>query len=216
MKFDDLSLAMEYMDNSIGDDMGFIAPVESVVLKRKQTIIARRAWGEKKLADILGNLETDMSYHVMSGGDIDSLSFLKHVINQQKLEYCLFSTWCMGLDDVLQFEEWIKNDSIKRIDAYVGEIFPNSYGKEYSKLKEIIKNNGGRVCVFRNHAKIYAGSGDGFDFAIESSANINTNPRTENTTITLNTGLYNFYKDFYDGIKSFNRDFDDWTKYVKI
>ena len=205
------------------DDLGLTLPkdhdidmddaVEAVVLKRKQNIIMRRAWGEKKLEDILGTLEDGVSYHVMSGGDIDSLSYLKHILNQQALTYCLLSTWCMGLDDVLQIDDWIKSGKIKRLDAYVGEIFPNSYSKEWLKLEEVVRESGGRVCVFRNHAKIFSGIGDVFAFAIESSANINTNPRTDNTTITLSLDLYKFYKDFYDGIKSFNKDFDDWVKY---
>ena len=119
----------------------------------------------------------------------------------------------MAMDDVLQFEEWIQAGRIKRLDAYVGEIFPKSYSKEWVKLSAIIRRIGGRVCVFRNHAKIFAGRGDKYAFAIESSANINTNPRTENTTVTIDEGLYEFYKAYFDGINSYNRDFDDWIKY---
>lgn len=52
-----------------------------------------------------------------------------------------------------------------------------------------------------------------FAFAIESSANINTNPRTENTTITTGNDIFEFYKDFFDGIKSFRRDYDNWQKW---
>ena len=160
-----------------------------------------------------GGLEIGTSYHVISGGDIDSLSFLQVVLNEQKLNYCLFSTWCMAMADIEMIEKWLCDKHIKKLDAYVGEIFPNSYGKEWEKLKDVMKRYGGRVCVFRNHAKIYAGTGSKFSFAIESSANINTNPRAENTCLTLSKELYGFYKDFFDGINSFNRDFDDWTPY---
>ena len=45
----------------------------------------------------------------------------------------------------------------------------------------------------------------GFSFAIETSANINTNPRTEQGTITLDDGLFRFYKDYFDGIASFEK-----------
>jgi len=62
------------------------------------------------------------------------------------------------------------------------------------------RRRGGRVAMFRNHAKIYCGFGERFDFVIESSANINTNPRTENTVITIDTGLAKFYKSFCDVI----------------
>ena len=67
--------------------------------------------------------------------------------------------------------------------------------------------------MFRNHAKVFCGFGERFDFTIESSANVNTNPRTENTVITLDTGLALFYKEFFDGIVSFERNFDGWMPY---
>lgn len=53
--------------------------------------------------------------------------------------------------------------------------------------------------------KIMAGTGDKFAFVIESSANINTNPRTENTVVTIDEGLYRFHKDYFDGIVSIEK-----------
>ncbi len=70
------------------------------------------------------------------------------------------------------------------------------------------------MCVFRNHAKIFAGTGSKFEFSVESSANINTNPRTENATISISNEMFHFYKDFFDGIKSFDRTFDEWEKWT--
>ena len=51
-------------------------------------------------------------------------------------------------------------------------------------------------------------------FVIESSANVNTNPRTEQTCITIDTGLARFYKEFYDEINNFTKDFDNWKPYT--
>lgn len=45
--------------------------------------------------------------------------------------------------------------------------------------------------------------GDKFHFAVESSANINTNPRTENGCITIGEDIYKFYREYFDGINSF-------------
>lgn len=187
--------------------------VQPRCLRRNDIHVYRRAFSESKLLDILGreDLLPGYSYHCISGGDIDSLSYIKHILRQQDLDYLLFSTWCMADDDVLQFGEWLRDGKIKRLDAYCGEIFPGSYAKQHRSLVEVIRPYGGRVCIFRNHAKIYAGVGDGFPFAVESSANINTNPRTENTTITIGREIFDFYKQFFDGIKSYRRDFDDWS-----
>ena len=169
--------------------------------------IYRKAYSETQLLDVLGfNFKDGESYHCISGGDVDSLSYLKCILRQQDLEYCLLSTWCMAMDDVLQLEEWLEAKRTKKMDAYVGEIFTGTYGGEYAKLKPLLKEYGGKVCIFRNHAKIIAGYGKKFYFAVESSANINTNPRAENTCLTIGRGLYDFYKEYFDGIISFVKD----------
>lgn len=171
---------------------------------RSQHNIYRRAFSETQLLDAVGfNFKDGESYHCITGGDVDSLSYLKCVLRQQNLEYCLFSTWCMASDDVLQFEEWLQSGKIKKLDAYVGEIFPNSYKHEYNALKRIITPEIGKIVVFKNHSKIYAGYGDKFHFGIETSANINTNPRTENGCITIGKDIFQFYFDYFDKIRSF-------------
>ena len=111
----------------------------------------------------------------------------------------------MAAEDILQFEAWLQAGRIGHLDAYLGEIFPNSYRVEYQLLKDVFARNtgGGRIAVFKNHSKIYAGVGPKFAFAVETSANINTNPRTENGCITIDQGIYEFYREYFDGIKSF-------------
>ena len=181
----------------------------STCLKRKDKAIYRRAFSETQLLDLVGfDFNDGESYHIITGGDIDSLSFLKVVLRQQDLDYCLFSTWCMASEDIYQMRDWLEAGKIKRLDAYVGEIFPNSYNLEWRLLVPIIKKHGGRVAVFRNHAKIYAGYGPKFAFGIQSSANINTNPRTENGCITIGRDIYEFYREYFDGIISFVKDED--------
>lgn len=165
----------------------------------------RRAFSETQLLDVVDfDYKPGCSYHFITGGDVDSLSFLKTVLRQQNLDYLLFSTWCMAAEDILQIDEWMKVGKIKKLDAYLGEIFPTTYRIEYQMLQDLFnKYQCGRIAIFKNHSKIYAGYGDKFPFAIESSANINTNPRTENGCITIDRGLFEFYKNFFDGVNSF-------------
>jgi hypothetical protein len=178
----------------------------STCIKRQDRHIYRRAFSETQLLDILPlNMQNNESYHCITGGDVDALSFLKIILRQQNLEYCLFSTWCLASEDILQMEQWLQNGTIKKIDAYVGEIFPGSYCQEYALLKPIIEKHGGRVAVFRNHSKIFAGYGEKFYFGFEGSANINTNPRTENGCITIGKEIFDFYKEYFDGIISFTK-----------
>ena len=176
----------------------------SQMIARRSLHLYRRAFSETQLLDIHNEPFKDgYSYHFITAGDVDSLSYLKLILRQQDLDYCLFSTWCMAQEDIFQFKDWIEAGKIKNLDAYVGEIFPNTYRQEYSLLKKVITPKIGRIAVFRNHAKIYAGTGAKFAFGIETSANINTNPRTENGCITIDRDLFKFYKAYFDGIKSF-------------
>ncbi len=174
-------------------------------IELSERYLYRRAFSEVSLLDIIPKeLEEGHSVHVITAGDVDSLSYLKCVLRIQDLEHCLFSTWCMAAEDILQFDEWITQGRIRKLDAYVGEIFPTSYKVEWKMLQDLFKDHQcGRIAVFRNHSKIYAGTGPKFAFGIETSANINTNPRTENGCITIGTEIYDFYKSYFDGIVSF-------------
>lgn len=180
----------------------------SECLIRETKNVYRKAFSETQLLDILGveNFKDGYSYHCISAGDVDSLSYLKVVLRQQKLDYLLFSSWCMASDDIMQLEEWLENNTLKKVDAYLGEIFPKSYPFEWKKINELFdKYQCGKVSIFRNHSKIYAGYGDLYHFAIESSANINTNPRAEQTCITIGGDIFEFYKGYFDKINSFEK-----------
>jgi hypothetical protein len=169
----------------------------------------RRAFSEVKMLEAMKyvKLTEGKTYNFITSGDVDSLSYLKVVLNQHDLDYLLLTTWCMAAEDILQIQEWYKGGHIKHLDMYVGEIFPKTYRIEWRMIKRFYEEHpdAGRAVVFRNHSKIYAGYNEeeDFYFGIQTSANINTNPRTEQGSITVSKDLFEFYKAYFDGIKSF-------------
>lgn len=171
----------------------------------------RRAFSEVRLLEAMKYvpLQDGHTYNFITAGDVDSLSFLKVVLNQHDLDFMLCTTWCMGAEDILQIQQWWEAGHIKKFDMYMGEIFPGSYKIEWQMVKKFYEEHPdvGRVAVFKNHSKIYAGCNvaDGFYFGIQTSANINTNPRTEQGSITVDKGIFDFYKDYFDGINSFEK-----------
>ena len=171
----------------------------------------RRAFSEVRLLEAMEyvKLTDGVTYNFITGGDVDSLSYLKVVLNQHDLDYALCSTWCMAAEDILQLTQWYDEGKIKKLDLYVGEIFPNSYKIEWQMVKDFYAKHpdAGRVAVFRNHSKVYAGcnESENFYFGIQTSANINTNPRTENGCIIIDKGIYDFYRAYFDGIISFEK-----------
>lgn len=186
--------------------------------KRKRTSVAyyelrpkyvyKRAHSELQLLNCLNDkkLEKGVSYNFITSGDVDQMSYLSLALRTfKKLDYLLFSTWCMASEDITYLFNLHEQGIIKKMDAYVGEIFKGSYPKEYQCLLDWYEKYPiGRVALFRNHSKIFAGMSEcGQGFGIQSSANINTNPRTENGNITVDNGIYEFYKEYFDGINSF-------------
>ena len=183
-------------------------------LRTVQRHFARRYASEGALNKTLDwYFENGNSYHCISFGDVDSLTYLRVILKQQKIRYCLLSTWCMAITDAEEICDWIKRGYIGRMDFYVGEIFEKQYSGVYKFLKENCMVKDARICVFRNHSKVIAGFGEKFDFAIESSANVNTNPRCEQSCINISTEVAKFYIDFYNQINSFNREFDNWKAF---
>lgn len=154
------------------------------------------------------HFERGASYHVISMGDVDSLTYLRHIAKQQHIRYAILSTWCMAMEDIKEIGLWLEKGYVDRIDFFCGEIFRGTYLAEYEAMRAMCHQYGCKMSIFRNHSKVMVVYGDDFDAVIESSANVNTNPRTEQTCITVDTGLCDFYKEFFDGIKSFEREFD--------
>lgn len=190
-------------------------PMRYHTLRAQKQYEKRRAFSEKNLLDEFEwHLQDGCVYCVISGGDVDQLSFLKLVLRNQALQYCLLSSWCFGIEDVQEIKSWVRKGLIKRIDFYTGEIARASYEMCTRDLSQIARSTGGRCAVFRNHSKVILAYGSQYTCAILSSANVNTNPRTENTTIICSREVADFYKDFFDGINPFNKGFEDWKKAV--
>lgn len=169
----------------------------------------RRANAEKQLVEILpAQFPAGAAWHVISRGDIDALSYLQHALaGVEYFDRVLVSTWCMAAADVAQLRAWLDSGRIEQLDLCFGEIFPSQYGDEYQSALDLVPLYGARVVVARNHSKIILAScaAAATWLVMESSANVNTNPRIEQTTITHDRALYDFYLEFFDGLRSIDR-----------
>lgn len=178
------------------------------IIRKTSTLITRRAKSEAVLAEILQEpLQMGLSYHILSAGDVDSLSFLIRIAAQTPIESLLISTWCMAMPDVQWITDQLDAGRIGHIDFVIGEIFPAQYPDEHLAIAALAQTGRATLKIARNHAKIMAGdSPDGtLHFAIESSANVNTNPRIEQTAIHMSRKLHDYYRDFFAGIKTIDR-----------
>ena len=165
--------------------------------KSIDTVKKMRLMSQANLDAVLDwHMEEGEAWHIISMGDVDSTSFLRHIVKQQKLIYCMVATWVIGKHDGEEMLSWVDRGYVNRFDYYVGELFQ--------------QDGRARVARFRNHAKVIAFFGERFSGTIETSANMNTNPRSEQTCITINKDLAIFYKEFFDKINDFDNRYQDW------
>lgn len=204
--------------SSMMSDWGDLFQDEKVS-EQKNSVKVKETINQHKIRRVLSELALEkelpwhfqkgVTYHCISWGDVDSLTYFRVIVKQQKIKFALLSTWVMASEDIAEIKSWIEKGYIKRVDFYIGEIFKNSYRKQYDELIALCKELGGRVCMFRNHSKVMVLLGEKFDAVIEGSANVNHNPRTEQCAITIDSDLALWYKNFFDETISFERDFDN-------
>ena len=174
-----------------------------MLVQAPKNYVYRRASSEVQLLELMNYepIEEGVTYNFITAGDVDCLSFFKIIMNKVRvIEQLVISTWCIASEDVSQLERWVQEGRIKKLDMYLGEV--NSAGAHF-KIEAMYDRypNLGRWRKFKNHAKIFAGHGGGIYFGIQSSANVNTNPRCEQASITTTKEIYEFYKDYFDSVR---------------
>jgi len=178
----------------------------SAVARKTSRIETRRARSEAALSDILpARLQPGTSYHVLSSGDVDALSFIAHLARAHRLDDLLISTFCLSLPDL----EWLAQQQtcgrIGHIRIYCGEILRNTYPDVYDRLCSMERAGQADLTIARNHAKITLAAAGSARYTVESSANMNTNPRIEQSAVHSDPALYAFYADFFAGIKCIDK-----------
>lgn len=163
------------------------------------------------------HLEKGKAYHVASYGDVDALTYLRRVAQDQQLDYVILTTWCMAQVDADEMDKWVERGLIKRVDYVIGEVFQTH--ARYKKIRETLAKTtercGGRVLRCRTHMKVMVCYGQEYDCVIESSANVDTNPRAEQTCITVDTGLADWYKEWFDDLPNFDTTPEGWEPWQR-
>ena len=131
-------LASDLTELVYGDDKPSDDKNAGKTVRVKQTInrhVMRRVTSELALEkELPWHFEQGASYHCLSWGDVDSLTYFRAIVKQQHIRYAFISTWCMASEDIAEIRQWIQKGYIDRVDFYIGEIFKASYRPQYNEL----------------------------------------------------------------------------------
>ena len=88
------------------------------------TVRVKKTINRHKMRRILSeaNLEKELpwhfsegdTFHCLSWGDVDSLTYFRAVVKQQHIKYALISTWCMAMEDLREMDDWISRGYVDR------------------------------------------------------------------------------------------------------
>lgn len=171
------------------------------IIKRNKNTMYRSAYSEIQLLNLTDKLEMGYIYNYLTSGDINTMSYLKLITRHYNLDYLLMSTWAMGIEDVYQIRDLFVEKKIKKMDMFVDYRFLGIRKQQYNLFCDLFEEYDGSITALQNHSKTMAGKGEGFYFAVQSSANMNENPRVENTCIQTTKEIFDFYYEFFKTIK---------------
>lgn len=173
----------------------------AAISRRDLRYTQRRAFSEARLDEVMDwHLEPGETVFLMTGGDVDALSYLRRICKAQRVEYAIVSTWTMSAADAEELASWLDRGIIGRVDFYGSDQMDTLRREAWDTLIDAIPSHGGRLCTAWLHAKVEVVYGDRYDAAVTTSANLNTNTRVEQATVTADTQVADFFRSYYDNL----------------
>lgn len=143
------------------------------------------------------------SYRMLSvKGGFSSISLIAHIAQTEKIESLYVSTFRVG---VRQFEVLmdLRRKGLLESVSIITSGLQGENQKKYDYLSPVLdgcKKNGWRICELNNHSKVILAKTKNGNYVIETSSNLNENPKIEQFIVENDECLYNWYKDFFEAV----------------
>lgn len=157
----------------------------------------RRANGVYELCQqMMTKPEPGHSYHILTGGNVDLLSHLQWLmLHWKRVKRVFVTAFVMSAVEIQMCRRWLEDGTIGTLEVMLGDLFARQYKQEWLELCRMYAQGlVGNIFTSKIHAKIMLiEAADGTKITIESSANCNMNPRIEQSCVTVNPDLFDFY-----------------------
>lgn len=163
--------------------------------KRKRFGIIREARELKMLMDTLPEKEV---YKFISDGGFSSIAFIDFVAEKVKIDHLTASTLRIGKKHLRRLDMLHQDGRLEQAHFIVGGIMRDdsdrgkTYGY-YDNLEVVCNNNNWTFEVQNNHSKIILMDTAQGKFVLETSSNLNENPKIEQFSFEQDRNLYDFY-----------------------
>lgn len=153
----------------------------------------------REIEGLLDRLPEDGEvFKFLSTGGFSAISFIRFVARRTVIRRLTVSTLRVGKKEMQALHVLHSGQRLDKAEFIIGSFMKNDsktgrrYGY-YDLFEQICRKNGWAFAVAQNHSKLllfdtYAGK-----FVIETSSNLNENPKMEQFSFERSTELYEFY-----------------------
>ena len=152
-------------------------------------------------------LPTDEVIKLISlSGGIASLTFIKLVADAEPIEELTASTLRIGEKQFQYLETLAKSKKLGKVRFFTSNMQANldTRNAKYnylSRFENTCKKYNWNVLVVNNHSKIILMRTKSGHYVLETSSNLNENPKIEQYSFENNKELYDFYYGFFDKLE---------------
>lgn len=148
------------------------------------------------------NLPTDACYKYISTGGFSSISFIKFVADRTKINALTVTTLRVGrkelqLLNLLHSQGRLNKCTIITSDLMRKDSVKVKGYKYFDDLGRVCKTNGWQLSTAKNHSKVLLFDTESGKYVIETSSNLNENPKIEQFSFERSKDLYHFYYSFF-------------------
>lgn len=137
-------------------------------------------------------------------GGVASLSFIAWVAKNEQILELSASTLRIGPKQYQYLNALAKSGKLKNarfLTSSMQKEMDTKHGRNYAReFKTIADRNGWNMIVANNHSKIILMRTETAHYVLETSSNLNENPKIEQYSFENSKEVYDFYNHFFDCI----------------
>lgn len=169
----------------------------SVRTKSKKRQMFKIGKSIKILNELMPDLPgTEESYRAVSyQGGFASITFITAVASKEPIKELTASTLRVGEKQFRVLQQLYKQGKLDKVNFVIGSIMRENKEKYdyYARFKDGCEQNGWNYAVVNNHSKIILMRTEENYYVLETSSNLNENPKIEQFTFENDKQLYDFY-----------------------
>lgn len=128
-----------------------------------------------------------------TGTKITGCDIVDWICGLQRVDEMVVATWRMDVESAEALRRHVAVGRIGSISFMVGDVFKSEFPGAYVKLYEMAAAGMGKLVEAPIHAKIVAGRGERFDFAVEMGLNFARQRDSDQFTVTVGGELAGKY-----------------------